>query len=286
MTALMEIENLEKIIGNLHLGKINLEIEPGYIVGLIGINGSGKTTLINTILNLYKKDNGTVKINGISMDINEKGAKDQIGFVLDENMFEDTMSVISNGKIYGSLYSKFDENLFRKFCQRFEVPLKKKLGKLSAGLKVRFQLAFALSHDAKLFIMDEPAAGLNPLFRKELINCMQEIVEDGTRSVLFSTHITEDLDQVGDYIALLNNGKIFFYLSKEELQEKYLILKGTKEQIQNLEGSNIIYREYGEYHNFAFIEKLQGEEYIDIEVKVPIIEEIMYYLEKGGYSKC
>ena len=286
MTALMEIENLEKMIGNLHLGKINLEIEPGYIVGLIGINGSGKTTLINTILNLYKKDNGTVKINGISMDINEKGAKDQIGFVLDENMFEDTMSVISNGKIYGSLYSKFDENLFRKFCQRFEVPLKKKLGKLSAGLKVRFQLAFALSHDAKLFIMDEPAAGLNPLFRKELINCMQEIVEDGTRSVLFSTHITEDLDQVGDYIALLNNGKIFFYLSKEELQEKYLILKGTKEQIQNLEGSNIIYREYGEYHNFAFIEKLQGEEYIDIEVKVPIIEEIMYYLEKGGYSKC
>ena len=286
MTALLEIENLEKMIGNLHLGKISLDIQPGYIVGLIGINGSGKTTLINTILNLYKKDNGTVKINGISMDINEKGAKDQIGFVLDENMFEDTMSVISNGKIYGSLYSKFDENLFRKFCQRFEVPLKKKLGKLSAGLKVRFQLAFALSHDAKLFIMDEPAAGLNPLFRKELINCMQEIVEDGTRSVLFSTHITEDLDKVGDYIALLNNGKIFFHLSKEELQEKYLILKGTKEQIQKLEGSNIIYREYGEYHNCAFIEKLQGKEYVDIEVKVPIIEEIMYYLEKGGYSKC
>ena len=286
MTTLMEIENLGKKIGSLHLRGINLKIEPGYIVGLVGVNGSGKTTLINTILNLYKKDCGSVKINGISMDANEKDAKDQIGFVLDENMFEDSMSVISNGKIYGSLYSKFDENLFRKFCQRFEVPLKKKVGKLSAGLKVRFQLAFALSHDAKLFIMDEPAAGLNPLFRKELINCMQEIVEDGTRSVLFSTHITEDLDQVGDYIALLHNGKIFFYLSKEELQEKYLIIKGTKEQIENLKFSNIICREYGEYHNCAFIEKVEGEDYLDMEVKVPIIEEVMYYLDKGGYSKC
>ena len=129
MTTLMEIENLGKKIGSLHLRGINLKIEPGYIVGLVGVNGSGKTTLINTILNLYKKDCGSVKINGISMDANEKDAKDQIGFVLDENMFEDSMSVISNGKIYGSLYSKFDENLFRKFCQRFEVPLKKKVGK-------------------------------------------------------------------------------------------------------------------------------------------------------------
>jgi ABC-2 type transport system ATP-binding protein len=286
MSALMELSHLEKKIGNLHLNDINLKLESGYIIGLIGVNGSGKTTLINTILNLYKKDSGLVKINGISMETHEKEAKDQIGFVLDENMFEDNMSVISNGKIYGSLYSKFDEKVFCKFCDRFEIPLKKKLGKLSAGLKVRFQLAFALSHDAKLFIMDEPAAGLNPVFRKELINCMQEIVEDGTRSVLFSTHITEDLDQIGDYIVLLHNGKIFFYLSKEELQEKYLILKGTKEQIQKLEGSKIIYREYGEYHNCAFIEKIKGEDYLDMKVKIPIIEEVMYYLEKGGYSKC
>lgn len=98
MTTLMEIENLVKKIGSLHLRGINLKIEPGYIVGLVGVNGSGKTTLINTILNLYKKDSGSVKINGISMDANEKDAKDQIGFVLDENMFEDSMSVISNGK--------------------------------------------------------------------------------------------------------------------------------------------------------------------------------------------
>lgn len=283
MDALMELDKLEKKIGSLHLNDINLKIEPGYIIGLLGVNGSGKTTLINTILNLYQKDSGVVKINGISMETHEREAKDQIGFVLDENMFEDTMSVISNGRVFGSLYSKFDEELFCKFCEGFGVPLKKKLGKLSSGFKVRFQLAFALSHDAKIFIMDEPSAGLDPVFRKELMGYMQEIVEDGTRSVLFSTHITEDLDEIGDYIVLLKEGRIFFYLSKEELKERYIILQGTKEQIENIKCSHIIYREYGEYHNCAFIEKIEGEDYLGTEVKVPILEDIMYYLEKGGY---
>lgn len=283
MSALMELNQLEKKIGNLHLNNINLKIEPGYIVGLLGVNGSGKTTLINTILNLYKKDSGTIKINGFSMDTHEKEAKDEIGFILDENMFEDTMSVINNGKIFGSLYSKFDESLFIQFCDHFQVPLKKKVGKLSTGFKVRFQLAFALSHDAKLFIMDEPSAGLDPLFRKDLIDCMQEIVEDGTRSVLFSTHITEDLDKVGDYIALINKGELFLYLSNEELINRYRILQGNKTQIENLKCSNIIYREYGEYHNCAFVENIEGEDYLGTEIKVPILEDIIYYLEKGGY---
>lgn len=283
MSYILEVNNLEKKLENLHLNNININLKPGYIMGLVGVNGSGKTTLINTILNLYKKDNGSIKINNISMDTNEKDAKDQIGFVLDENMFEDTISVIRNAKIFGSLYSKFDLNQFCKLCERFDVPLKKKLGKLSTGLKTRFQLAFALSHDAKLFIMDEPSAGLNPKFRKDLINYIQEIVEDGTRSVLFSTHITEDLDKVGDYIALLHDGEIFFYLNKEELKDKYLILKGSKEQIENLKCSHIIYREYGEYHNSAFVEKISGEDYLGLESKTPILEDIMYYLDKGEY---
>lgn len=181
-------------------------------MGLIDANGCGKTTLINTILNIYKKDSGIVKVNELSMDSKEKEVKDQIGFILDENMFENTMTIIRNAKTFVGLYSKFNKELFLKFCERFDISLNKKFGKLSTGSKIKFQLAFALSHDAKLFIMDEPSAGLNPAFRKDLIKYMQELVEDGTRSVIFSTHITEDLDQVGDYIALIHNGKLFLFL--------------------------------------------------------------------------
>lgn len=286
MIMLMELNDLHKEIGDLRLNNINLKLESGYIVGLLGVNGSGKTSLINTILNLYKKDKGTVIINGFSMDSNEKEAKEQIGFVLDENMFEDTMSVKSNGVVFGRLYSRFNEEVFKEFCKRFNIPFKKKVGKLSTGEKIKFQLAFALSHDAKLFIMDEPTAGLDPLFRKELINYMQEIVEDGTRSVLFSTHITEDLDRIGDYIALINNGELFFYLSKEELGEKYKILQGSKEKIESMKDINVIYKEYGEYHSFAFVEDLEIKKYEGIKIKTPTLEEIMYCLDKGGYDKC
>lgn len=253
-------------------------------MGLIYVNGCGKTTLINTILNIYKKDSGIVKVNELSMDSKEKEVKDQIGFILDENMFENTMTIIRNAKTFVGLYSKFNKELFLKFCERFDISLNKKFGKLSTGSKIKFKLAFALSHDAKLFIMDEPSAGLNPAFRKDLIKYMQELVEDGTRSVIFSTHITEDLDQVGDYIALIHNGKLFFNLNKEELKDKYLIINGSKKEIESLTYSKIIYREYREYHNAAFIEKVKGEDYKTFKTKVPNIEDIMYYLEKGGYS--
>lgn len=284
MDDLIKVAHLTKKIGKMHLEDINFTLSPGYIMGLIGVNGSGKTTLLNTILNLYEKDSGSVTICGFSMEHQEREAKEKIGFVLDENMFEPSMSVASNGKNFGKLYRAFDETLFQKFCHRFEIPLDRKLGKLSTGMKLRFQLAFALSHKAQLYIMDEPASGLDPIFRKRLIQCMQEIVEDGTRSVLFSTHVTSDLDQVGDYIALLNDGKLFFFLNKEELRQRYLIIRGTRKQIEGLSCPHIIFREYGAHHSLAFIEQTERDEYDGLQIQYPLIEDIMYYLEKGGYS--
>ena len=210
MTPLLKIDSLEKHIGDLHLENISLTLEPGYIFGLIGRNGAGKTTLIRTLMNLYQKDGGSVTVDGFPMDTMEREAKDRIGFVLDDFLFEEKLSIASNGKLFGSTYSHYDHNLFLKFCKRFELDPKQKAGRLSKGQKTRFQLAFALSHQAKLFIMDEPASGLDPLFRKDLTGYMQELVEDGTRSILFSTHLTADLDQIGDYIALLDEGHFYF----------------------------------------------------------------------------
>ena len=285
MENLLEIRNLNKSIGSLKLNDINLSLEPGYIMGLIGRNGAGKTSLIKTILRLYQKDSGDIFINGHSMDTREREAKDDIGFVLDESPFEDNLTIETNGKLFGSLYSRYDHTLFLKFCSRFEISPRQKVGKLSKGQKTRFQLAFALSHDAKLFLMDEPAAGLDPLFRRELLGYMQDIVESGRRSILFSTHLTSDLDQIGDYIALMDSGSLCLQLDREEVNERFYIAHGTREQIEHLFGPNVICRLHEAYKSSLLIEYPQEGQLLGLETARPTLEDLMYYLCKGGFIK-
>lgn len=159
MEALLHVNHLEKNLDEFVLKDVNLTLQPGYIMGLIGVNGTGKTTLIQTILNLYKKDAGDVYVNGYSMEEQEREAKDQIGFVLDKNVFEESLSVWKNAKLFGKLYSRFDEEVFRECCERFQVPLNQKVGKLSTGYQVRFQLAFALS------LFADTVSSMTPLVR-------------------------------------------------------------------------------------------------------------------------
>lgn len=284
MKPLLEISHLDKQIGSLHLQDISFTLEPGYIFGLIGRNGSGKTSLIRTILNLYRKDSGAVSVNGCSVDTMEHDAKEQIGFVLDEFIFEEKLSVSANGRYFGSTYSKYDHRLFLQFCERFGLDPKQKTGRLSKGQKTRFQLAFALSHQAKLFIMDEPAAGLDPLFRRELTGYMQELVEDGTRSVLFSTHLTADLDQIGDYIALIDEGKFCFCMDKESLRERFALLEGTKEQIRSLalHSPKVLAAVHEQYGSTALAEYPDPSMTEGLAVSRPTLAELLFYLRKGG----
>ena len=272
MKPLLEISHLDKQIGVLHLQDISFSLEPGYIFGLIGRNGAGKTSLIRTILNLYRKDSGSIIVNGYSIDTREREAKDQIGFVLDEFLFEEKLSIATNGKLFG-------------FCSRFGLNPKQKTGRLSKGQKARFQLAFALSHQAKLFIMDEPAAGLDPLFRRELTGYMQELVEDGTRSILFSTHLTTDLDQIGDYIALIDEGRFCFCMDKESLRERFVLLKGTEKQIQSLalHSPKILAAVHEQYGSTALAEYPESSMTKGLEVSCPTLAELLFYLRKGGF---
>lgn len=284
MKPLLEISHLDKQIGTLHLQDISFSLEPGYIFGLIGRNGSGKTSLIRTILNLYHKDSGAIIVNGCPMDLMEREAKNQIGFVLDEFIFEEKLSISANGRYFGSTYSKYDHRLFLQFCKRFNLDPKQKTDRLSKGQKTRFQLAFALSHQAKLFIMDEPAAGLDPLFRRELTGYMQELVEDGTRSVLFSTHLTADLDQIGDYIALIDEGRFCFCTDKESLRERFVLLKGTEQQIQSLalHSPKILAAVHEQYGSTALAEYPEPSMTEGLAVSCPTVAELLFYLRKGG----
>ena len=284
MKPLLEISHLDKQIGTLHLQDISFSLEPGYIFGLIGRNGSGKTSLIRTILNLYHKDSGAIIVNGCPMDLMEREAKNQIGFVLDEFIFEEKLSISANGRYFGSTYSKYDHSFFLQFCKRFNLDPKQKTDRLSKGQKTRFQLAFALSHQAKLFIMDEPAAGLDPLFRRELTGYMQELVEDGTRSVLFSTHLTADLDQIGDYIALIDEGRFCFCTDKESLRERFVLLKGTEQQIQSLalHSPKILAAVHEQYGSTALVEYPEPSMTEGLSVSCPTLAELLFYLRKGG----
>lgn len=282
MPPLLKIENLEKNIGSLHLENISLTLEPGYIFGLIGRNGAGKTTLIRTLMNLYQKDSGTVIVDGYPMDTMEREAKDRIGFVLDEFLFEEKLSIAANGRLFGSTYSNYDNDLFLRFCTRFGLNPRQKTGTLSKGQKTRFQLAFALSHQAKLFIMDEPASGLDPLFRRELTGYMQKLIEDGTRSILFSTHLTADLDQIGDYIALLDNGHFFFCSDMETLRERFLLLEGTREEIEAVQSPGILAAVHEEYASTALAEYPGPELTARLSARTPTLSELLYYLQKGG----
>lgn len=284
MKYLLEVKNLVKLIDNFELGTINFNLEPGYIMGLIGPNGSGKTTLIQTILGLYQQKEGDIIIAGYNLVKEEKKAKDQIGFVLEDNIFLEELNAIDNARLYGKYYSNWNQNIFERYCKQFEINIKKPLKKLSKGTNTKFQLAFALSHDAKLLVFDEPSAGLDPVFRKELIEIMCDVISEGDKSIIFSTHLTDELDKIADFITFIYNGIQIFSLSKEEMQERYCIVKCSEQQLKLLNNVRIIGKKIHENYSEALILRNNIGAEIGLEIQRPTIEDIMYYTVNGVIS--
>lgn len=279
MEYILEVDNVCKKLDTFSLENIDFKLEPGYIMGLIGRNGSGKTTLINTILGLYQKTTGNVRICGHDLSLEESRAKGEIGFVLDENPFLEDLSSLDNAKIYSPYYKNFNIDIFLKYCSRFDVDPKKKLKKLSKGTIIKFQLAFALSHDAKLFVMDEPASGLDPVFRRELMEIMYDAILNGDKSILFSTHLTEEIDMVADYVTILHEGKQVISTSKEDLFESYRVVKGSEEKIQLLQPS-VIGKKVTPYSVEALVRNEEAILNKGCQIEVPTIADFMYYFTK------
>lgn len=281
MENILEIKNLNKSYNNFKLENINLNLERGFIMGFIGPNGAGKTTTIKLIMNLIKRNSGEIKVFGLDNLHNEKEIKNRIGFVYDECNYFDNLSLMDNAKMIADFYDKWSWGVFDNYIDRFGLDKNQKIKELSKGMKTKFAIATALSHDAELLIMDEPTSGLDPIFRQEIINILQEYIEDGNKSIIFSTHIISDIEKMADYITFINKGKIVFSEEKTRIEDEYRIIKGGLEVLNNDIQNSLIEikkNKFG-FSGLTLNAEMLREKYGDkIVVDIPSIEDIMLYM--------
>lgn len=276
---MIDCNNVSKRFTSFSLKNITFNLPAGYICGLIGENGSGKTTLINILSGLYSYD-GEVRISGRDYCNNEYDIKQDIGVVVHGDIFEAQESLISNGNYFGRFYKKYSKNLLENYLERFNLNDKKKYKELSKGEKLKFALAFALAHEPRLLLLDEPGANFDIEFRKEFNSLLREFISDGTRSVVLSTHIISDVEKFADYILFLKNGEQVLFGDVETIREKYRMVSGEKYKIKLLK-DRIIYLEEGRISCNALVK--HDKQGFDKELKVwePGIDELMYYIGKG-----
>lgn len=223
---ILEVHGVSKTYPGFALREVSFTLPRGYIMGLIGPNGAGKTTLVKMILGLVRPEGGWIRVFGLDPERDGAAVRARIGFVHENPAFYEGLSAERAAAAIGPFYPTWDGAAFRRLAKEFGLPLEKKLKTFSRGMRTRFALALALSHEAELLLLDEPTAGLDPAFRRELLDRLQGVIEGGETSVLFSTHITSDLDRTADYVTFLREGHRCFSLTKEEVLERYALVKG------------------------------------------------------------
>lgn len=282
MINYLEVINLTKSFDSFHLNNISFTLPKGYIMGLIGPNGAGKTTTIKLILNMLKRNSGEVKIMGLDNIANEQKAKSELGVVFDSNYFSDEWHVTQVEKSISVFYPNWNSQKFAKLLRRFQIDPHKKVKELSKGMQMKLMLACAFSYDAKLLILDEPTSGLDPVSRDELLQILSEYIEDGEHSVLFSTHITGDLERAADYITYINYGELFFSGSKDDFVEMFRIVKGGNNELsRSLSTKAIGIREFST--GFETLVKTEDiGEFSDLIIEPATIDEIIVFTSKKG----
>lgn len=228
---LLEVKNLSKHYKNFDLDHISFTLPKGYIMGYVGANGSGKTTTLNLITGMIKSEAGETYIDGLSRDEDIAAYRNSIGYVGDESYFPEQFKIKHIRRVWKDFYPTFSEEKFNRFIREWELPENKPVKDFSRGMKVMLMFASVLSRETKLLVLDEATNGLDPVMRKEILRLLQEYVMDGEHSLIFSTHILSDLEQIADYIYFIHEGRTVLYDAKEELTESFLLVKGESAKI-------------------------------------------------------
>ena len=285
MENILEVKNIEKTYPNdgFKLNKINFDVPKGSIVGIIGENGSGKTTTLNLILGLKSKDGGTVKIFGREFNIDDVDIKEKIGVSFDEIYLPSNLNAKEISKIYKSIYHGWDEKYFFNSLSNFGIDNGKKIGDYSKGMQKMLSILIAMSHSPELLILDEPTSSLDPVKRSEVLEKFQEFIENGDRSIVFSSHITTDIEHICDYVVFINRGNLIFASPTIDLLYKNCIARCTSESFNKLDKSNMIV--YLQKNNQVVV-LLKSRDDLDqsidnIIIENPTLEEIMNIYSKG-----
>ena len=265
----IEIKNLKKDYQNFALKDVNFLIPTGYVTGFIGRNGMGKTTTIKSILSLIQYQGEILSIHG---DEKNKLDNQKIGVIMDDSFLAKdwNMELVNQAMKVG--YDKWEENTYWNFLEKFNIDKKLKVKELSRGMKIKLMLSIALSHNAELLILDEPTSGLDPSMREEFVEVISDYMQDDNHTVLFSTHITQDLETIADYIVFIDNGEIVLALEKEEFINHFMILKCGLESQNILDSSAILGQKKTKY-NIEYLVKRDAiqeipNEYVEDEITI------------------
>lgn len=283
MENALEIKGLCKQYEGFALRDVTFTLPGGCVMGFIGENGAGKTTTIKAILNLIRRDAGSVRVLGQDNIADERAVKERIGVVLEDGCFLNTMNARQVDVLMGKAYQNWHSEQFYGFLKRFGIDVDKKIKDYSKGMRMKVNIAAAMSHEAELLLMDEPTSGLDPVVRDEVLDLFYDFMQDDGHSILLSSHITSDLDKIADYITFIHQGQIVLSEPRDELLDTYGVLRCTAEQLSALDPAAVRGKRMGAFGCEALVRRTGVPANWPVE---PVnIEQVMLFLTRGEEAR-
>lgn len=280
----LELKDVTKKYDGFTLKNISFNVPKGSIMGFIGQNGAGKTTTIRSMLNLIKIDGGEIKLLGLDHIKSEREIKERIAAVFDELPFHDIFNANQMSKIFRGIYKNWDNETYTNYLDRFQLPRKKKIGQFSKGMKMKLQIACALSHKAELLVMDEATTGLDPVVRNEILDIFLEYLQDEKHSILMSSHITGDLEKIADSITFIDRGQILLSGYKDDILESHGIIKCSKSDYKNIDPADFISARLSDFGADVMIsdKSEMSRKYSGLIIdRAPLDEIMVYYVNRN-----
>lgn len=283
MNNALEVSHLTKDYGAFKLDDVSFTVPGGTIMGLIGENGAGKSTTIKCILNLVRRDGGTITVFGKDNRKEERAVKAEIGVVLDEVLFHDVLRPRQVGKVLAGLYPNWDMALFDHYLEKFDLTGKKTVKEFSRGMKMKLAIAAAFAAKPRLLLLDEATSGLDPVVRDEILDEFLEFIQDEDHAILISSHITSDLEKAADYITYLHNGTVAVSGAKDELLDTYGKLVCSKTELERVDRALLAGSRVGQFGCEALVKDRRAfaRRYPSLTVDPATLEDIMVFTGKG-----